>query len=76
LEELMASDREVVGEHVRALLLAAETQKIPRDVVGRLLVQEAIEIWKAERSLSDIESELTFVLETLDPDVDFEFMRP
>ena len=72
----MATDREVVGEHVRALLAEAENQKIPRDVIGRLLVQEAIEIWKVERSLSDIESELKFVVETLDPDTDFEFMRP
>ncbi len=72
----MRSDREVVGQHVKALLAEAAAQKIPRDVVGRLLVQEAIEIWKAERSLSDIESELKFVVESLDPDTDFEFMRP
>lgn len=72
----MSSDREVVGQHVEALLAEAAEQKIPRDVVGRLLVQEAIEIWKLERSISDIESELKFVVESLDPDIDFEFMRP
>ncbi|MBW2292807.1 MAG: hypothetical protein JRG94_10920 [Deltaproteobacteria bacterium] len=72
----MSSDREVVARHVKALLAEAAEQKIPRDVVGRLLVQEAIEIWKLERSISDIESELKFVVESLDPDTDFEFMRP
>jgi len=72
----MASDREIVRRHVEALLQQATEAKIPRDLVGRYLLQEAIDIWRSERTESDIESELRFAAETLDPDTDFEFMRP
>ncbi len=72
----MASDRELVGRHVQALLGESRGAGVPPDVVGRLLVQEAIEIWKQQRSLTDIQSELEFIAGHLDPDTDFEFMRP
>ena len=72
----MGSDAEIIKRHVEALLEETRSANIPADVVGRMLFQEAIEIWKRERSLADIESELKFVAENLDPDSDFVFMRP
>ena len=72
----MGSDRDIVKHHVAALLTEAAEAEVPRDVVGRLLLQEAIEIWRADRADADIENELRFAADHLDPDVDFEFMRP
>lgn len=54
----------------------ASKANIPRDLVDRFLLQETIGIWRAERTDADIESELHFAAETIDPDTDFEFMRP
>jgi len=72
----MESDRDIVKRHIATLLSEAVAAKIPRDLIGRFLLQEAIELWRAERTVADIESELRFAAETLDPDTDFEFMRP
>ena len=33
-------------------------------------------MWKQSRSLQDIGSELMFMAENLDPDMDYGFMRP
>jgi len=72
----MKSDREIVKLHVAALMEDAARAKVPSDVVGRLLLQETIEIWRISRSNADIENELRFTADHLDPDTDFEFMRP
>lgn len=72
----MAADVELVKRHVEALLSEATAAKVPVDVLGRLLVQQAVELWKRERTLDDIASELKFTADGLDPDTDFEFMRP
>ncbi|HEM47127.1 MAG TPA: hypothetical protein ENO23_08795 [Alphaproteobacteria bacterium] len=72
----MSSDSEIVQRHVAKLREEAEAAKIPSDVLGRLLVQEAIEIWKARRDWPDIARELNFIADNLDPDTDYEFMRP
>jgi len=72
----MGADTEAVRRHVKALLEEAEAKKLPSDVVGRLLIQEAVEIWSRNRSWEDIASELTSVADNLDPDADHEFMRP
>jgi hypothetical protein len=72
----MSPDLEMVKRHLRSLLAEAGEAQVPSDVVGRLLVQEAIEIWKQERGVADISGELEFIAGHLDPDTDFEFMRP
>jgi hypothetical protein len=72
----MSSDAERVRRHLATLQDDARSAAIPSDVLGRLLVQEAIEIWKRERPWQDIARELVFIAEHLDPDTDYEFMRP
>lgn len=72
----MTTEAELVRRHVDALLEDARAAKLPADVVGRRLVERAIEIWKVERDWQDIARELQFIAENLDPDVDHEFMRP
>lgn len=72
----MNSDLELVRRHVAALRQEAQEAKVPLDVLGRMLVQEAIGMWTQERDWRDIARELAFVAESLDPDTDHEFMRP
>lgn len=70
------SDRAVVRRHLGALLTEANAAGIPADVVGRLLLEEVIELWQRERSIEDIASELRFAIENLDPDLEYPFIRP
>lgn len=72
----MSTDSEIVKRHVSALIEETKASGTPTDVVGRMLIQEAIELWNAERDWQDIASELKFMADNLDPDLDYEFMRP
>lgn len=58
------------------MVAEAAEKDIPADLVGRSLLNEVIEIYRQSRSYDDIASELHFVADNLDPDTDFEFMRP
>ena len=71
-----ASDRKLVNEHVENLLRAAAADKMPEDLLGRLLVEAAIGIWRRSRTVTDIASELQFTVDNLDPDLEYPFMRP
>lgn len=70
------SDRDVILPHLEALLAAASASRIPRDVVGRILLDEVVALWRTERSLEDIAAELRYAIDNLDPDQDYAFMRP
>jgi len=72
----MTSARDIVTRHVASALEEAAAQNVPTDVVGRLLLEKAIGVWKQERSLDDIATELTNAAENIDPDNDYAFMRP
>ena len=72
----MSDDRALVKKHFDALLADAEARRIPADVVGRLALEEVTALWMQTRSWSDVASELEFHAKGLDPDADFEFMRP
>ncbi len=68
-------------EHVRQQLDAAIADAVARghgdaDVVCRTMLQELTGKWLEKRSLADVQGELRFVADSLDPDTDFEFMRP
>jgi hypothetical protein len=76
LQENAMSDRAVIRRHVGALLAEAREAGIPADVVGRMLLDEVVELWRQHRSLEDIAAELRFTLENLDPDLDYPFIRP
>lgn len=72
----MTKARDIVTRHVEAALEEAAAEKIPADSIGRLLLEKAIDIYRAERPIADIASELTAAAENLDPDGDYMFMRP
>ena len=72
----MTNDRALVRKHFDALLADAAHDGIPVDVVGRLLLEEVTRLWMETRSWRDVADELEFHAKSLDPDADFEFMRP
>ncbi|HLT75873.1 MAG TPA: hypothetical protein VKZ87_00690 [Ferrovibrio sp.] len=71
----MASAYEIVHRHVEAALAEAERHRVAPETVASNLLADAVRILKAHRSLDDIRSELTFLIENLE-DRDYEFMRP
>lgn len=70
------SDRDVIKRHLASLLEEAKTKGIPEDVVGRMLLDEILALWRKHRKLEDIAAELRYTIENLDPDMDYAFMRP
>ena len=72
----MTDDRALVKKHLDALLADAARGGTPADVVGRLLLEEVTRLWLEKRSWTDVAAELEFHAKSLDPDSDFEFMRP
>lgn len=68
-----------VREQVRQQLDAAIADAISHgdaDTVCRTMLQELTGRWLEKRSLDDVQGELRFVADSLDPNTDFEFMRP
>ena len=72
----MSEQHELARAQLEAFLTAARERNIPKDVAGRAMLAQLIESWKEERSWQDIANELRFTADSLDPDTDFEFMRP
>ncbi len=72
----MSEQQALARRHLDALLEEADRAKIPRDVVGRALLARLVEAWVLERGWQDVANELRFTADSLDPDTDFEFMRP
>ncbi len=72
----MTDEHALVRRHFDALLADAKAQSIPADVIGRLALQEVVALWLRARPWRDVAAELEFSARSLDPDADFEFMRP
>lgn len=72
----MTDEKSLVDRHVDALIAEAAAAGIPGDALGRQLLHRVVELWRSERSVDDVASELRFTADSLDPDADFEFMRP
>lgn len=72
----MSNAFEISTKYMNAALEAAALAKIPADAVARAFLERVLEIYRTERSLEDIASELSFHIDNLDPDGDHMFMRP
>ena len=72
----MTEDHALVRRHFESLLAEAHARSTPPDVVGRLALQEVVALWMRSRPWRDVAAELEFTARSLDPDADFEFMRP
>ena len=69
-------DRDLVKKHFQQMLREAEEARVPRDVLGRYVLQELTELWLQGRSPGNVASELRFAADHLAGDDDFTFMRP
>ncbi len=72
----MATSRDIATRHLAAALDEAASHKIDTDSLARAFLSVVIGVWKKERSVDDISSELEFTIENLDDDQAFNFMRP
>jgi len=72
----MSGESDLVRKHLAALRGEAQALGVPQDVLGRRVLAEVLSLWLEGRSWQDVASELRYTAENLDPDTDFEFMRP
>lgn len=72
----MSEEQTFARKHLDALMADAQTARIPKDVAGRAMLAQLVERWLEDRNWQDVASELRFTADSLDPDTDFEFMRP
>lgn len=72
----MSDEYRLARESFATLLAEANAVQADADVIGRALLHEIVSFWRETRSWTDVAEELRFVAESLDPDTDFEFMRP
>lgn len=72
----MSLQQDLARRHLEALIAEAKEADVSIDVVGRALLGQLVEVWKAHRSEEDIASELRFTADSLEADTDFTFMRP
>lgn len=72
----MATLSDIVRKHVDAAVAEAAENKIPSADLARTLLSFTIQLWRESRSPEDIAQELKFVLDNLDPDEEYTFMRP
>lgn len=72
----MSSEYARARRHLDALIEEASASGASTDVVGRALLHEIIQSWLEERTWNDVADELRFTADSLDPDQDYEFMRP
>ena len=72
----MSDETELARRHLEALLAEAGEKGVPADAVGRALLGQLVERWLETRPWNDVADELRFTADSLDPDRDYEFMRP
>jgi len=66
---------EICRAHLQAALKEAG-RNVSSDVVGRAMLGEVVAMWRRERSLDDIKTELEYTADNIDPEEEYAFMRP
>ena len=66
----------IVKKHVDATLAEAAEQGHPPENVARSMLSFVIAIYREHRDVADIVEELQYSISNLDPDQEYEFMRP
>jgi len=72
----MAGEYELASEQIIGIFEEADAANLSTDVLGRALINEVIKVWMKRRSMEDVAAELRFTADNLDPNQDYEFMRP
>ncbi|MBT3334050.1 MAG: hypothetical protein HOK21_04500 [Rhodospirillaceae bacterium] len=66
----------IVKKHVEAAVAEAGEQGHPPENVARSMLSFVIAIYRENRDVADIIEELQYSINNLDPDQEYEFMRP
>ncbi len=66
----------IVKRHLDAAIAEAGQQGHSPETVARTMLSFVIAVYREHRELADIRDELIYTIENLDPDTDYEFMRP
>lgn len=72
----MAGVTEIVRAHVVQAVAEAKAAGAPADVIGRSLLDAAVEVMLSAREPADVITELEFVARNVGDDEDYSFMRP
>jgi hypothetical protein len=72
----MPGEYEFAREQITGIFEEADAANLSADVLGRALINEVIKVWMKHRSMDDVAAELRFTADNLDPNQDYEFMRP
>jgi len=72
----MAQLSDIVRKHVDAAIAEAGENKYPAEDVARTLISFAVQTWRENRDTQAVADELRYILENLDPDQEYTFMRP
>ena len=72
----MSGEYALARRHFEALLEEGSASGMSPDVMGRALFHEIVQSWLEDRLWTDVADELRFAADNLDPDTDFEFIRP
>ncbi len=67
---------EIARKHFAAALSEARASESGADSLGRHMIDAVIAHSLKTRSLEDVQRELQFIVDTIDPDTDYMFMRP
>jgi hypothetical protein len=66
----------IAKRHFEAALAEAEAEGCGTNAMGRHMIDSVIAHFLKTRPVEDIQRELQFIVDTVDPDTDFVFMRP
>lgn len=66
---------EICRDHLQAALKEAG-RNVSSDLLGRAMLGEVVAMWRRDRSLDDIKTELEYTADNIDPDEEYAFMRP
>jgi hypothetical protein len=66
----------IARRHFHAALAEAAAAGCGTEIIGRHMIDAAIAHALKTRPVVDVQRELQFITDTVDPDTDFVFMRP
>ncbi len=72
----MTTASELAQKHFAALMADIQSLQLDVDGVGRAMIDQIVQHAVERRGLEDVQAELRFLAENLDPDMDYIFMRP
>jgi hypothetical protein len=67
---------QIARAHFAAAMAQAEASGQDVDAVGRALLAEIVKSMLLRRSIHDVQAEIRAAADNVDPDADYEFMRP